>query len=146
MMGRAGRHAVSDFSVCLTAVLGNVMAKQKKGSAHRITLRQVTGLVVFVGIMTWAGVMQLFERGQSVPMPSLYGTWVEQDVAPYLADSFELRPSGVFVAGRQINTHYAWDGSKLEYRLGDEIYSYLFLSGQLVRQQPAHYISTFTRR
>ncbi|MGF1688886.1 DUF2850 domain-containing protein [Photobacterium japonica] len=123
----------------------NVMAKQKKRAVHRATLRQVAALVILSGGMALAGMMQLFERGQTVSIPTLYGTWVEQDVAPYLADSFELRPSGVFVAGRQINTQYVWDGSKLEYRLGDELYSYLFLSGQLVRQQPAHYTSAFSR-
>ena len=79
------------------------------------------------------------------PVAQIYGTWVEQEVAPYVADSFEIRPSGVFIQGRQVSTHFEWDGSTLKYRLGDDIYLYTYLSESLVRQQPAHYISTFSR-
>lgn len=79
-------------------------------------------------------------------LPDIYGEWVEQDVAPYVADRFEIRPAGIFVDGRQVNSQFLWDGRKLEYRLGDEVYSYSFVSNQLVRQQPAHYISSFSRK
>lgn len=79
------------------------------------------------------------------PVTDLYGTWVEQEVAPYVADRFEIRPAGVFMNGSQVSTHYEWDGSTLKYRLGDDIYIYTYLSGQLVRQKPAHYISAFSR-
>ncbi|PSW01721.1 DUF2850 domain-containing protein [Photobacterium lipolyticum] len=79
------------------------------------------------------------------PVTHIYGTWVEQEVAPYVADSFEIRPAGVFIHGRQVSTHFEWDGSTLKYRLGDEIYLYTYLSEKLVRQKPAHYISTFSR-
>ncbi|MGF1878569.1 DUF2850 domain-containing protein [Photobacterium frigidiphilum] len=79
------------------------------------------------------------------PLANIYGIWTEQEVAHYAADSFELRASGVFVNGRQISTHYQWDGNTLSYRLGDDVYLYNYLSNRLVRQQPAHYISTFAR-
>jgi len=79
------------------------------------------------------------------PLTNIYGIWTEQEVAYYAADSFELRASGVFVNGRQISTHYQWDGNTLSYRLGDDVYLYNYLSDRLVRQQPAHYISVFTR-
>lgn len=76
---------------------------------------------------------------------SINGIWVERDVAPYVADRFELRPEGVFVDGRLVNTQYEWDGSTLTYRQGEDIYIYTYLSDQLVRQQPAHYVSSFSR-
>lgn len=79
-------------------------------------------------------------------LPNIYGVWVEQDVAPYAADRFEIRPEGVFVGGRQVNTQYQWDGSKLEYLKGETRYSYSFVSGRLIRQSPAHYISSFARQ
>lgn len=79
------------------------------------------------------------------PVINIHGVWVEQGVAPYAADRFELRAEGVFVDGRQVNTHYEWDGITLTYRQGEETYIYSYLSDQLVRQQPAHYISSFTR-
>jgi len=80
------------------------------------------------------------------PVININDTWVEQGVAPYTADRFELRPEGVFVDGRLVNTQYEWDGSTLTYRLGDDMYIYTYLSDQLVRQQPAHYISSFSRK
>ncbi|MGR5065626.1 DUF2850 domain-containing protein [Photobacterium sp. DNB22_13_2] len=79
-------------------------------------------------------------------LPDINGMWLEQDVAPYAADSFEIRPEGVFVGGRQVNTQYQWDGSTLEYLKGGTLYSYSFLSGRLIRQSPAHYISSFSRQ
>ncbi|WP_237157073.1 DUF2850 domain-containing protein [Photobacterium rosenbergii] len=83
---------------------------------------------------------------QDKHLPDINGVWTEQDVAPYAADSFEIRPEGVFVNGRQVNTQYQWDGSKLEYLRGDDLYIYSYLSGRLIRQSPAHYISTFSRQ
>lgn len=79
-------------------------------------------------------------------LPDINGMWLEQDVAPYAADSFEIRPEGVFVNGRQVNTQYQWDGNTLEYLRGGTLYSYSFLSGRLIRQRPAHYISSFSRQ
>ncbi len=80
------------------------------------------------------------------PEPSIYGTWIEQDVAPYAADQFELRANGVYVSGRLVSTTYEWDGSQLRYRMGDETYRYTFEEGQFIRQQPAHYVSSFARQ
>ncbi|KLV01620.1 hypothetical protein ABT56_21950 [Photobacterium aquae] len=76
----------------------------------------------------------------------IYGVWVEQDVAPYAADSFELRPAGVFVGGRQVSTDYTWNGRELEYRYGNELYRYHLIDQQLIREQPVHYVSSFTRQ
>ncbi|KHT63133.1 hypothetical protein RJ45_13710 [Photobacterium gaetbulicola] len=83
---------------------------------------------------------------QESNLPDIYGVWVEQDVAPYAADRFEIRPEGVFVGGRQVNTQYQWDGNKLEYLKGETRYSYSFVAGRLIRQSPAHYISSFARQ
>ncbi|WP_299020422.1 DUF2850 domain-containing protein [uncultured Photobacterium sp.] len=80
------------------------------------------------------------------PLPNINGTWVEKEVAPYVADSFELRQEGVFVDGRLVTTRYDWDGNILKYRLGDDIYVYKLHEGRLMRQQPAHYISSFARK
>ncbi|GAB3533410.1 MULTISPECIES: DUF2850 domain-containing protein [Photobacterium] len=79
------------------------------------------------------------------PVINIHGVWVEQGVASYMADRFELRSEGVFVDGRQVNTRYEWDGMTLTYRRGEDIYIYTYLSDQFVRQQPAHYISSFSR-
>ena len=98
---------------------------------------------VAIGLLL-AGLLEEAKAKQN--LPNINGVWVEQDVAPYAADSFEIRPEGVFVDGRQINTQYQWDGSNLEYLKGGTLYSYSFLSGRLIRQSPAHYVSSFSRQ
>ncbi|TDR70984.1 uncharacterized protein DUF2850 [Photobacterium lutimaris] len=112
-------------------------------------------LIIFVGavVATSAVALGLLLTGllddskaHSSHIPDINGMWLEQDVAPYAADSFEIRPEGVFVDGRQINTQYQWDGSTLEYLKGGTLYSYSFLSGRLIRQRPAHYVSSFSRK
>ncbi|PSW12588.1 DUF2850 domain-containing protein [Photobacterium sanctipauli] len=125
------------------------MAKRKN---HLLTALNYPSLII-AGMMTVIAGLGLWFSGkleqpllQPKPLPDIYGVWIEQEVAPYVADSFELRPAGVFVGGRQVNTKFKWDGSVLEYRVGDDTYSYYFHADRLVRQQPAHYISSFTRQ
>ncbi|MGF1726061.1 DUF2850 domain-containing protein [Photobacterium nomapromontoriensis] len=123
------------------------MSKQKKKTT--LPVRLTYGFIVVVAI--YAVTLGLWTMGKlgggpaSELLPDISGVWVEQDVAPYMADRFEIRPTGVFVDGRQVNSQYQWDGHKLEYRLGDQLYSYSFASNQLIRQRPAHYISSFSR-
>ena len=75
----------------------------------------------------------------------IYGYWKEHDVAQYAAESFEVRPLGIYRDGRLVTTQYCWDGQTLSYQLGEEHYSYLYYKNNFIRQQPAHYISTFVR-
>lgn len=116
--------------------------RQQTWQSVCLVLFTVIGLIFAASLALGLVKADLF---QPEPIAHIYGTWVEQEVAPYAADSFEIRPAGVFINGRQISTHFEWDGSTLEYRLGDEIYLYTYSSENLVRQQPAHYISTFSR-
>ncbi|MGF1684502.1 DUF2850 domain-containing protein [Photobacterium makurazakiensis] len=108
---------------------------------------------IIVGVMSIVMAFSMWAAGkfdiplfESTSVPDIYGVWTEQDVAPYVADKFELSPAGVFVGGRQVTTQFKWDGNRLEYRAGDDNYSYLFHANRLVRQQPAHYISSFSRQ
>ena len=119
----------------------------KKSEHRRI---QVTLLVVMIsGGLLLSALFAVGAIDQEIlgiePVVDINGVWMERDVAPYAADSFEIRPEGVFVNGRQVNTHYQWDGRTLKYRLGEDIYIYTYQAERLVRQQPAHYISSFTR-
>lgn len=103
------------------------------------------GGLILLGAMVF-GVELEQKMFQPEPLPDIFGVWTEQEVAPYAADSFEVRPSGIFVDGRQVNTHYQWDGHVLEYTLGEQTYTYTFLADQLIRQRPAHYTSAFSRQ
>ncbi|MDO6707772.1 DUF2850 domain-containing protein [Photobacterium sp. 1_MG-2023] len=102
-----------------------------------------TGLALSGFLAVGAAKGELFTAS---PEPSIFGIWVEQDVAPYAADKFEVRQNGVYVSGRLISTTYGWDGSRLSYQMGGETYQYTFEEGQFIRQKPAHYVSTFARQ
>ncbi|MGF1760831.1 DUF2850 domain-containing protein [Photobacterium sagamiensis] len=117
-------------------------AKLQTLQSLSLVLFTSTGLIFAASLVIGLVKADLFK---SEPVAQIYGTWVEQEVAPYVADRFEIRPAGVFIHGRQVSTHFEWDGSTLKYRLGDDIYLYTYLSESLVRQKPAHYISTFSR-
>ncbi|KKA45488.1 MULTISPECIES: DUF2850 domain-containing protein [Salinivibrio] len=76
----------------------------------------------------------------------LYGEWVEQDVAPYAADRFEIRPDGVYTNGSRATTEYQFDGDQLKYTIGTETYLYRVEDAKtLERIEPAHYTSFFAK-
>ncbi|UTV28245.1 DUF2850 domain-containing protein [Photobacterium atrarenae] len=104
-----------------------------------------TGLV-FSALMAMGAIGREFLGGFGGTDININGVWVERNVAPYVAEQFELRPEGVFVNGRQVSTRYEWDGTTLSYRRGEDLYIYTYLPGEFIRQQPAHYISSFTRQ
>lgn len=105
-----------------------------------------TGLV-FSALMAMGAIGREFLGGfGGASEINIYGVWVERNVAPYVAEQFELRPEGVFVNGRQVSTRYEWDGTTLSYRRGEDRYIYTYLPGEFIRQAPAHYTSSFTRQ
>nr|WP_159063760.1 DUF2850 domain-containing protein [Thaumasiovibrio occultus] len=81
----------------------------------------------------------------SVPVAQVYGVWLEQDVPPYDADRFEVRPDGVFHQGAVVTTQYQFDGQTLTYTLGQEKYRYVLEGEVMTREAPAHYQSEFHR-
>ncbi|OAN14033.1 hypothetical protein A3K86_12535 [Photobacterium jeanii] len=80
------------------------------------------------------------------PPANINGVWVEQAVADYASESFEVRSDGVYVNGRVASTHYEWDGNELSYQYGDEKYVYSYFSGEFMRKSPSHYVSVFSRQ
>ncbi|WP_305843884.1 DUF2850 domain-containing protein [Photobacterium leiognathi] len=120
------------------------MTTQPTKRSHVIML-----LCLLIGGLVLAGVFvskhslsNLFQPASSV---GIYGRWQEHDVAKYAADSFEIGPLGIYHQNRLVTTTYEWDGQTLSYRLGGELYSYIYVKNTFIRQQPAHYISTFLR-
>ncbi|MDN3681399.1 DUF2850 domain-containing protein [Vibrio tapetis subsp. quintayensis] len=76
----------------------------------------------------------------------IFGTWVEQNVADYAADSFVVKKNGIFIDGRQVTTQFTFDGVRLEFDLGAEHHRFEVRNSamtQLKRVSPAHYESVF---
>ncbi|KJY88186.1 hypothetical protein TW84_15545 [Vibrio neptunius] len=71
----------------------------------------------------------LYDRYQIIKHPNsmVYGTWIEQGVAPYSADSFVLNETGVVIDGGVVNTRYRFNGSYVEFQVGEKKRRYQML-------------------
>lgn len=76
---------------------------------------------------------------------TIYGVWIEQDVAPYLAQKIEIRPDLVRVDGRVVTTSYQYDGRVLQYRVGGRDYQFTIRDegSEMTLISSAHYNPTF---
>ncbi|MDE1331015.1 DUF2850 domain-containing protein [Vibrio aestuarianus] len=80
------------------------------------------------------------------PKEQVYGIWVEQNVAPYVAKHIELSQQGVMSGGRVLATSFDFDGHYLEYQIGDEHYRYKILNesySEMTLVSSEHYNPTF---
>ncbi len=58
------------------------------------------------------------------PTSTVYGVWVEQNVAPYSAERIVLDQHGVTIKGRVVATHFKFDGRELSYTFGNQTLRY----------------------
>ncbi|MFM2589082.1 DUF2850 domain-containing protein [Vibrio sp. TBV020] len=94
---------------------------------------------------------QLYDHYLSVTYPksNVYGTWVEQDVASYAASEFVLSPTGVTIDGGIVATQYHWDGTYLEYSVGEEVRRFMVLNEKFTEMRQIsepHYQPVFRVR
>ncbi|MEZ8143978.1 hypothetical protein A1OO_21650 [Enterovibrio norvegicus FF-33] len=76
----------------------------------------------------------------------IYGEWVEQGVAPYAADKFEVRKDGIYTKGARTTSHYEFTGRKLIYTVGNHTYLYVMEDDKtLQREKPYHYSTPFIK-
>lgn len=59
---------------------------------------------------------QLFSHPQSL----VYGTWIEDKVAPYAAEHIVINSSGVLIDGGVVDTQFNFDGETLRYQHGTQ--------------------------
>ena len=60
----------------------------------------------------------------------VYGKWVEQEVAPYAREVFELSERGVTVNGSTVATDFEFDGDALSYKFGSSVRRFEFIGQQ----------------
>lgn len=80
------------------------------------------------------------------PKSNVYGTWVEKDVALYAAEKFTLGGNGVSINGRVVDTDYSFDGSYVEYRVGDSVRRFQVLNESFTEMKlisQSHYQPVF---
>ncbi|MCF7481276.1 DUF2850 domain-containing protein [Vibrio sp. J1-1] len=106
-------------------------------------------LTVVVGIII-AGMLysDLISRYINPPVGKsiIYGKWVEQEVAPYAREVFELSERGVTVNGSTVATDFEFDGDALSYKLGSSVRRFRFTGQQHTEMKldaNVHYLPTF---
>ncbi len=76
----------------------------------------------------------------------IYGHWVEQNVAPYLSDTYTIKPDGIYRDGRVLTTDFRFNGSELIFTSGGVEHEFVITSEsfhQMKRIRPEHYESIF---
>ncbi|MDN3610808.1 DUF2850 domain-containing protein [Vibrio ostreicida] len=76
----------------------------------------------------------IYQDGQH-PNSMVYGTWVEQNVAPYSADRFVLGEKGVIIDSGIVDTQFTFNGDHVEFNVGDEKRRYKLLNQQFTEMR-----------
>jgi Protein of unknown function (DUF2850). len=114
-------------------------------------VRKTKQVVLLVLLIIFGGTGFLVATQPAIFVPDvtqadLYGEWIEQDVAPYAADRFEVRKDGIYTNSSRVTTIYRFDGDKLSYSIGTQTYVYRVENkSTLERLSPMHYTSFFAK-
>lgn len=89
--------------------------------------------VVGIGYLS----VELSNRYQNYKTPKslVFGTWVEQNVAPYVADSFLISSRGIQINGGVITTEFKFDGKHLEFTSGDVTRHFQLLNEEMTQMK-----------
>lgn len=77
---------------------------------------------------------------------TVYGKWVEQEVAPYAREEFVLSERGVTVNGAIVATDFDFDGDSLYYKVGSTVRRFNFVDQQHTQMKldaNSHYLPVF---
>lgn len=62
------------------------------------------------------------------PISDIYGVWIEQDVAPYMAQKIEVQPNYIIIDGRVVSTSYQYNGHSLIFTVAGNSLQYNMLN------------------
>ncbi len=63
-----------------------------------------------------------------VPKETVYGVWVEQNVASYSTRRLEIGPDGITMEGRVYTTKFDYDGRYLEFSVAGQDYKFKMMN------------------
>ena len=92
-------------------------------------------IIAAVAAVMMTSSLYQFYLAKTYPKSNVYGTWVEQNVASYAAEEFVVSSAGISINGGIVDTQYSWDGSHLEYRLGDKVRKFKALNEEFTELQ-----------
>lgn len=67
-------------------------------------------------------------KSMLVPKETVYGVWVEQNVASYATRELEIGPDGIVMEGRVYTTQFEYDGRYLEFSVAGEMYKFKMMN------------------
>jgi hypothetical protein len=110
----------------------NLSARKKKVVERTVLLLALCAAAALIALS-----VPLYQHYLSITYPksNVYGTWVEQDVARYSAETFTLGPAGVSIDGGVVDTQYSFDGTYVEYQVGDKERRYLMLNESFTKMK-----------
>ncbi len=111
----------------MTKVLAKNQGIDDMKSPQRKPLERVLAIfaivITLVVVSMFSGLSERISQAFN-PNSSVYGVWIEQNVAPYAAEKIILNKHGVTVKGRVVATQFRFDGSELSYQFGNQTLRY----------------------
>ncbi|AIV06505.1 N-acetylglutamate synthase [Vibrio harveyi] len=130
-----------------------ITAQTEQNSSTKSTLRKwterslmLTALVGTIAVLLMYGDLITRYVNPPIPKSTVYGKWVEQDVAPYAREEFILSERGVMVRGSTVATDFEFDGDSLSYKVGSTVRTFEFVGQHYVEMKldaNAHYLPVF---
>ncbi len=101
----------------------NLSEKKGKGrfsfKSKWINVMMLMGALVCSYLIVLGGIGLHSKYEQFIhPQSLVYGTWVESEVAPYVAERIVISQSGVSIDGGVVDTQFNFDGQTLSYQHG----------------------------
>ncbi len=127
-------------------------ASSKDGTSNAASRKIIERLLLSIAIFGTALAVYLYGdlamklMNPPVPKHLIYGTWVEQDVAPYATEKFIVSEKGVIINGSVVTTDFEFDGKFFEYQIGNETRRYRLLGQSYIEmrlESQAHYQPVF---
>lgn len=118
-------------------------SKFRKGAERFLMLSAVIGTIIVC--MLYSELIAQYIN-PSFSKSTIYGKWVEQDVAHYVREEFVVSERGVTVNGSTVATDFEFDGDSFSYKLGSTVRRFKFTGKQHAEMKldaDSHYLPVF---
>ncbi|WP_394242028.1 DUF2850 domain-containing protein [Vibrio astriarenae] len=120
----------------------------EKASKRKAIERILIAFAVVTSLIAGALYLDLYGRMQEskYPKETVFGTWVEMEVANHVQDRFTLSEVGVMRRGRVVATDFVFTGRHLEFKEGDRMVRYRMLNmedTEMILDSDALYTPTY---
>ncbi len=95
----------------------------RKGIERFLMLSAVIGTIIVC--MLYSELISQFIN-PTISKSTIYGKWVEQNVAHYAREEFFVSERGVMVNGSTVATDFEYDGSSFSYKQGSKVRRFKF--------------------